>query len=704
MFGTVLGDIAGTIYFLIFQISGICLSMLLLRNEKEKCGTKLIFGSVFGSAMLHWLPIIFSFVFDFTVLAHLLGVFVAFAVILLYIMKRSKAPNKINIEGIKKALSANRIFAIIMCGLFALWCYLLYTHVILLKADGAIYTGQCDYGDMNMHLGFITSIAVQKTFPADYSIFPGTKLAYPFLSDSISSSIYIWGASLRWAFILPMLTAFVQVVSGFYILAKEYLVSVKKSILAVVLFFLNGGLGFFYFLNWSSEGQYTFEDLFTGFYKTPTNLVGENIRWVNVIADMLLPQRATLFGYAMLIPAIYLLYCACFKNKKNYYYIAALLGGSLPLIHTHSFLAFGLVSASFLLMKLYGGLSVSNRLPIKSWHIVAGFAIYMMLIQYFLNKEVMQMNRLMPMTIAIMAVLVAYGLYLIYVHVKENGIQELCATWGVFLLIVFALALPQLLGFTFGQVSEGGFVRGYFNWGNQGEFYPWFYIKNMGIVLIFAVAALVGADGKAIRFAFPVFPLWLLVETIAFAPNTYDNNKLLYVAYMFITIIAADYMVNLFDRVKSVKGTYVLAAFVMVFALLSGVLTLVREVVSEYQLYGTDQVEMAKWIEANASENATILSDTRHNNIIASMTGRNIVCGSGSFLYFHGIDASKRSADLRLMYEAPEDNMALYEKYNVEYVCVSAYERGSYLVDEDGLSRLFEVVFESAGTKVYQVK
>ena len=50
-------------------------------------------------------------------------------------------------------------------------------------------------------------------------------------------------------------------------------------------------------------------------------------------------------------------------------------------------------------------------------------------------------------------------------------------------------------------------------------------------------------------------------------------------------------------------------------------------------------------------------TDKRHNNSIASLTGKNIVSGMGAFLYFHGIDTSERNNEVRIFYEAPLQNM-----------------------------------------------
>lgn len=238
----------------------------------------------------------------------------------------------------------------------ALAIYLVGSHT-LQNVDGALYTGQCTYGDMAMHLSFITSIAGQQTFPPEYNLLPGTPVSYPFLCDSVSSSLYLLGTPLRWAYMIPMFFAFAQVFCGVWFLAREFCRRKYAPVLAFLLFFLNGGLGMIYFLN----GEYSLHDLFTAFYKTPTNLTEKGMRWVNVIADMLLPQRATLFGWAALFAVLYLLFRAVFRGDTRLYLPAGILGGLLPMVHTHSYFALGLMAACWLVYS-----AVRDRLS-REW-------------------------------------------------------------------------------------------------------------------------------------------------------------------------------------------------------------------------------------------------------------------------------------------------------------------------------------------------
>ena len=82
--------------------------------------------------------------------------------------------------------------------------------------------------------------------------------------------------------------------------------------------------------------------------------MGENIRWVNVLVDMMLPQRATLFGWAVLFPALYLLCRAVYQGQRRCFFLVGLMAGALPMIHTHSFLALGLVCGVWLAAWLLG--------------------------------------------------------------------------------------------------------------------------------------------------------------------------------------------------------------------------------------------------------------------------------------------------------------------------------------------------------------
>lgn len=701
--GSAIGNIIGCLYFLAFQVAGMLLVRFLFQRKEPVF--YLLTGSVSGSVLLQWLPALFAFPFRFSVAAHLAALLSV--VCLLVGLRLSKHPfETYKLPSRPELLSAfreNRGFLLLAALTFLFFCYLLHTHTLNLKPDG-FHTGQCTYGDSNMHFGFITSLAAQQTFPPNYSISPSDKLCYPFLCDSISASIYLFGASLRFSYMLPMYFAFLQVNTGFYCIARTWLGSVNKALLAWILFFYNGGLGFVYFLNGSAEGSYTFRDIFTGFYTTPTNLIDKNIRWVNIIVDMLLPQRATLFGYAVLFTCIWLLLRGILHEETGLFPFAGLLAGALPMIHTHSFLALVILSACWMLMSLLPAghnKAAGSRSGLFALLLFIGI---MLVLEFCTKKLAVPQDALLYLGLATAAALVLFGIVALAGYLRRNGWKRFFSTWGCFFLITVLLALPQLLEWTFGQTGNTGFLRGHFNWGNQWDSYLLFYLKNWGIILILFLPAMIRCGRKNLRLLSGTFLIWFVAEIISFTPNTYDNNKLLYVTYLFICCISADFGVTLLSRLSSRMVKALCAACFLLLSTASALLSMGRETVSDYQQYSDAQIAVSAYIEQNTSADAVFLTNDRHVNEVAALTGRNIVNGAPSFLWPHGIYRAENADDFRLIYEAPASASDLLERYHINYILISSWERNNYQIDEATLRQLFTCVYDSDGVQLYRAE
>ena len=695
----ILSNLVSGAYYVLFQIAGIILATFIFK--KNRTTQKLLLGSSLGSLIFAWLPILFSFVLSFGVASHIFALFSLVPVF--YFAFRRKVWERLSLSELKISIFTHKWAVVLFTLLFILWCVLLHSHIILPGDDGAIYTGQCTYGDMNMHLGFITSIARGGEFPPEYSIFPGTRLAYPFLSASVSSSLYVLGATLRFAYIFPMLFAFAQIMGYTYLISYRLLQSTKKALFSSGLFLLNGGFGFVYFLPFR-EDSYTLQELFNGFYITPTNLIGENIRWVNVIADMFLPQRATLFGYATLFAFLFLLLRAYETQESKYFVLYGIFAGGLPLIHTHSFLAAGLCSAAFLFHQLW-----KNTGPVSIHRYIRPFGIFVisMVVLCFIQRdwqgETLIPEHLMTICLCFVGLFILVGALLLFLYIRRYSFKQLGYTWSSFLVLTMLLALPQLLCFTFGQVSEGGFVRGHFGWGNQSDFHPWFYLMNIGMPLLLFLGSLLRKEIKHGQILLFMFVTWIVAELVVFTPNTYDNNKLLYVVYLFMCVYAADFALDLIRRIGPHFARIIAGILLCLLCFISGILTLGREVVSRYQLYGTDMCALAAYVADNTPTNAVILTDTRHNNEIASLTGKTIVCGADTFLYYHGIHTAERQDEVRAMYEMPASSMELFKKYNVTHVVISGYERSNYAVDENYFLANCSLVFSHGSTLLFEI-
>ena len=783
------------VFTALFAISGCLISEIVF--AKQRFIIRIWLGLAIGLLLLTWLPSLFAFAVGFTLTAQILAAVSALLAgggcALILAARRKKGKQSSYRIGKDLMILLWTIPILALCGA------LLHTHILYPHKDGSLWVGQVTYGDLAMHLGFITSIAEQSLFPPQYSIFPGHALNYPFLCETSGASLFQLGASVRSAYIISAGYAFVLVVFGVYLFFEQWLKRRPRAVFAALLFFFGGGFGFFYFFDLSrtggllssllhTHGETVSQTLLDGFYQTPTNIPALGLRWVNPIVDMLIPQRATLFGWAFLFPCMFLLHGFAFERKQENSIPLGVFAGLLPLIHTHSFLALGIVSAVYCVIDL-----ISVRFEKK---------------------------RLLG--------------------------------WSIYAVLACALAAPQLFLFTFRQTSESGLVRFHLNWANEADSYLWFYIKNLGWIFLLMPIAFLVMPKRDKKIYAGAIALWLIAELIEFQPNNYDNNKLLFIWFAFTCGITAKlifvighrimhalirrssegerrhtygigiagltaaillycmfktafdshagfmmrpgtaltvffaaallltmcifavyntrtdrkrivtYIIPLINSVWVLCSLFVLwlhqyrqatysvkvlpvsitlvlsflslivlalnrmnelsggkpakrfigsaAALSIGFCLLlfslfaSSAMTVIRECKSEYQVYTKNETELSEQIKQATQPDDVILANSYHWNLVTPLTGRSIVTGTGTFLYYHGINTSEREADVALMYEAPADNLQLFAQYGVKYILISNAERGSYNIDYPYFEEHAEIVAKNEAGRLYRLK
>lgn len=458
-------------------------------------------GCGFGVSLLAVLPALFAVVLGFTLPAVALAAVVAAGIGAALLYRGTR------LRGMAKDPDSGALWACLL-PVVLITLYLLHTHVLHL-VGGAYHTGQSCYGDMPMHLGFIKYIAQSGEFLPRYPLLGGThRFGYPFLCETVSSVFVVLGADLRTAYLLPMLPAFLSVYGMFWQLARRVTDSIGKACLAFYLFFMGSGLGFVYFLGSADS----FAGIFTGFYTTPTNFVEKNIEWVNPIVDLLIPQRATLFGWCVLLPAVYLLWRFCYEGERRLWPWLAALVLPLPLLHTHSALALVL----------------------------------------------------------------------------------LCLVGGVYTL------------------AQGP---------RRKTLLPW---RALGL----AACCFAGMFGS--------------------------------------------------------------------------VLTVGREALSDYRQWSADDMALADYIDENAGSDALFLTSDSHLTPVFALAGRRILCGSGSYVYYHGMDYSAEYNAMRALYETPdEDTLAAWD---IGYAVFDSSVYAKFAADESWYAARYDVWYENAACRVYKIK
>ena len=634
------------LFTLLFVFAGCAIVQFQLPRKNPI--VRLWLGASLGMLLLMVLPALCAHVLAFSVKAHCAAAALLMALVALSYALRDKRDMAAMTAWDERFLWA---LLLVVVPLTLLSGYLQVTHMVQIAPDGSYWCGQSTYGDLCMHMAFATSMR-DMAFPPTYNLLHGTALSYPYLIDSLSTTMLLFGMEIQGALVFPGTVMMALTYVGYMILAREILGNRRLAVIAAALmFFLNGGLGFLYdFDLMGRDGFMKIREIFTGYYKTPANQPDVNLRWSNVIADLLVPQRALMGGWAMGVPALYLLLSSSKARSMRQTLLLALWASCLPLVHTHTFLALGLFSGGYILGRL-----LTHR---EEW-------------------------------------------------------KNILARAGVYLAIVLALALPQLLGNAIRQTVEGGVMRIQFNWVNNlgyGDMrlidgYLFFWVKNVGLPFILILGACLNARRRGqLDILLGMAAIYIVADWVLFQRNPYDNNKLFYIWYMFGVILASDYGSVIMQRLAGLRGRWMLAGMFMVASVLSGSLSLAREAVSGYQLFSRNAVEAGRWIDENTDRDAVFMTGQQHINPVCSLAGRQIICGSDLYVFFHGLNYSEEAYNCQRFYEDPQENVDILERYGVDYVYVSDYERADFDVDMASLDAMYDLVYENPDVRIYQVE
>lgn len=654
----------GILIFILYLILGVMMAANLIPEKRPL--VRIWAGGVLGIVSLMWSNVPFSFIFGFTRISHILGLLLTLLITFALYFYRARMNKTSLIPGKKWATRLFGKFAggfvqedgrlmllILPFMLFGIICLLNHSFY---DVNGTYYTGQCTYGDMNFHLGIITSLKEQGTFPPEYSIAPGNQLDYYFLCDSVSSSLYLFGLGLRASYVLPMVFGFLFVFMGFWFLAEKVLKSHSKASVAFVLFFLNGGFGTVYFLDNLRKDPGHFTQIFTEYYHTPTNYVNSqggttNICWTNTVVDMMLPQRATLFGWMILFLVLYFLYASVFEGKEDrqerHFIAAGVLAGLTPMIQTYTYFTVGLAAIA----------------------------------------------------------------WLVYSCIRDKFSWKIIRSWLCFGVPALALSIPQLKIWIFGAVGGDSFISFAFNAYNESDNWLWFWVKNVGIVFILLVPAFISASKKLKEMYSAGLLIFVVTEFVKFQTFAYDNNKLYLMWYAFSTLIVADLLVNCYRKLEGIKGRQVIAVILLIIASNAAILTMGREMYSgfrpqSYSIYDAKAVKAAEFVKENTPADSMFICYNNHNNAISCLTGRNIFVGSGTFLYSHDVGYQERQNALNQIFNDPEDFEKYKEEFGFDYAYISEYERGNLdkgsFIDEY-LKSTYKLVYDNDNIQIYDL-
>ena len=385
--------------------------------------------------------------------------------------------------------------AILLCVFAPICLYLFTTHMLQVGPDGAVYSGgESSYYDMAYHAAITTSFVHGANFPPVYTPMPPAPLLYPFLPDFLTALLIVMGMSLHSALVWTAVPLTLALTGIFNFLALRLVRfvgdlsetrAVRAAIIATLLFLLNGGIGFVYFFqDWRASGNSLWQFL-SALKANYSHLPTKALVWPNVVTDMLLPQRTSIFGLSLgfiILACFAMLWTerdatpATGKWKGWRTLLAAgVLAGLLPLFHVHTYMAVGLIS---------GGL-------------------------FFLRPR---------------------------------------RAWLVFWLPALLLAAPRFLEFS-GHLVTTGFARFQPGWRGQGEAsWPIFWFRNVGLPALLIIPAWLSSSRPLRLFYIPFLGLLALALLVVFSPNDYDNLKVLTYWHAVTVILIAAWLSSIAQR------------------------------------------------------------------------------------------------------------------------------------------------------------
>ena len=267
--------------------------------------------------------------------------------------------------------------------------------------------------------------------------------------------------------------------------------------------------------------------------------------------------------------------------------------------------------------------------------------------------------------------------------------------------------LAEMSGTVLAQSLDGtNMLRLHFNWvngngdGTLKDPWLWFYVKNIGLVFLLILPAVRHA-GTRQRWLFGGgAALWLLAEFVVFQPNNYDNNKLLFITHALGCMLAAQLLADWAKRLRPPALRAAVIAVCCFVGMFGSVLTVGRELVSDYQQWDASDIALADYISKNAESDALFLTSDSHLTPVFALAGRRIVCGSSSWVYFHGMDYGAEYAAMQALYETPDEDTL--QTWGVDYVVFDGSALARFDTDEDWYAERFPVWYEDTGCRIYK--
>jgi hypothetical protein len=519
---------------------------------------------------------------------------------------------------------------------------------------GGLYAGNGGtWADWAAHLSYAGSFAYGANFPPQLPLDPGHHLPYPFMIDFLAASLVPLGASLPTALVLSSALLAFAFAPVMYLAGVRLTGSRPVAALAPFIFTLSGGLGFTYFFgDLQAKGLSVLSHL----PREYSALMTENYQWLTPLIASMLPQRSTLFGFAIVLIVLALLFTALDRPGWQGFLFAGVVTGLSPAFHVHGYgtcVALAAFWAAF-----------HRR---REWiaFFVPALALGIPVVLWLLPESGAQIR----VQLGWMAMAGGHQDNVVWFWLKNLG------------LFIPLLLIAQFSGSLFGKLDQSG---------------PLVALRGrMGYLLPTRYAA---------HFA-PMW-LWFVVPNIwLFHPWDWDNQKF----FVYWALLGSFLVGAVVVRVARAGLPGAVAAVVLLLVLcLAGGLDATRNVdltVSSIRFADNAGLDAAAWSRAHTAPQALFLAAYDHDSPIATLGARRVVLGYPGWIWTYGIsDWIGKEQDVQAMLQGTPKADALVRRYGVEYVVIGPQEREApFLANDAYWQSHAALVYSNAEYHVYKV-
>ncbi len=514
------------------------------------------------------------------------------------------------------------------------------------------------WADWAVHLRNSTFFANRDVLSLDNPLFAGTAWHYPYLSSYLSATLQRLNLDLASSLTWPTFALFATLPGLLFSLGKRVTQNSTAGVIFTYVVLLSGGMGVYYLLKDILAGHYFWEAsqysplLYTDMRQAGVS-TNSGIWFMNIMISELFPQRAFLAGLPLALFVLLTTWESVSTEKvgRAQLILAGVLFGILPLIHTHSFIALGIITPTFFSIHL-----------LIAWH-KSG-------------------RKLSPL------------------------VKKLFATGFALLYPATLIGFTLLFVFVFDASTSNSFIHPIHWWVPQQELpvnpVLW-WGRNAGPLIILALLGFI-RDRRYLSLGIAGLVIFLIANFLSFQPWHYDNLKLLTYWYILWSLPVTALIVKLPRKVILVS---IVAVGLMTGAGAADTLSIATSSRSDGLILASkDELQFAEMVrrELLTRPNALVVAATDHNHPVALASGSRLYLGFEGWIWSYGIDYSNRLNEIGVMYRFTDEGQQLLKDRGIDYMVLSPREEKKFQAATIELTSYFPAVVDFGGYKLLEIR